>query len=336
MNDEQTHPAQPQGNDLFAHAAANDARVQENLTAAGPSAYAPPQFAASSPEAKATPGEIGEPSYIARNLSASAEPVVVTSQPRPEGVLHSAAPAPAPAPAMTASAVPPQSYSERPAGKPQPRYGQVRTREAVVPPSVERNKRNLSIDAENASIGAIMRDARKQAGLTIEQAEQLTHIKKNYITALENDDAAELPSGIFPTAYVRSLCGAYNLSDAGREIALRRVRETFTTHDAVPEQLIHNLEQGGQRNLAEEQRINKIFYLAGAGAVVLLLLLIAGIILITLSLRAPSSSKTVPDASAAAQTQRSAPVSNFDAARLEALTPVQIPALMRTLPPAVN
>ena len=336
MNDEQTHPAQPQGNDLFAHAAANNARVQENLTAAGPSAYAPPQFAASSPEAKATPGEIGEPSYIAQNLSASAEPVIVTSQPRPEGPLHSAAPAPASAPAMTASAVPPQSYSERPAGKPQPRYGQVRTREAVVPPSVERNKRNLSIDAENASIGAIMRDARKQAGLTIEQAEQLTHIKKNYITALENDDAAELPSGIFPTAYVRSLCGAYNLSDAGREIALRRVRETFTTHDAVPEQLIHNLEQGGQRNLAEEQRINKIFYLAGAGAVVLLLLLIAGIVLITLSLRAPSSSKTVPDASAAAQTQRSAPVSNFDAARLEALTPVQIPALMRTLPPAAN
>ena len=37
MNDEQTHPAQPQGNDLFKHAAANDARVQENLTAAGPS-----------------------------------------------------------------------------------------------------------------------------------------------------------------------------------------------------------------------------------------------------------------------------------------------------------
>ena len=104
MNDEQTHPAQPQGNDLFTHAAANDARVQENLTAAGPSAYAPSQFAASTPEAKATPGEIGEPSYIARNLSASAEPVIVTSQPRPEGVLHSAAPAAASAPAMTASA----------------------------------------------------------------------------------------------------------------------------------------------------------------------------------------------------------------------------------------
>lgn len=336
MNDEQTHPAQPQGNDLFTHAAANDARVQENLTAAGPSAYAPQQFAASSPEAKATPGEIGEPSYIARNLSASAEPVVVTCQPRPEGVLHSAAPAPAPAPAMTASAVLPQSYSERPAGKPQPRYGQVRTREAVVPPSVERNKRTLSIDAEHATIGAIMSDARKQAGLSIEQAEQLTHIKKNYIAALENDNAAELPPGIFPTAYVRSLCGAYNLNDAGREIALRKVRETFAVHDPVPDQFIHNLEQNVQRNVAEEQRVNKIFYLAVAGAATLLVLLIAGIILITLSLRTPSSSKSAPDASVAAQTQRSAPVSNFDAARLEALTPVQIPALMRTLPPAVN
>ena len=237
---------------------------------------------------------------------------------------------------MTASAVPPQSYSERPADKQQPRYGQIRTREAVIPPSVERNKRTLSIDAENATIGAIMSDARKQAGLSIAQAEQLTHIKKNYITALENDDAKELPTGIFPTAYVRSLCGAYNLNDAGREVALRKVRETFAVHDPVPDQFIHNLEQNVQRNVAEEQRVNKIFYLAVAGAATLLVLLIAGIILITLSLHAPSPQKTDPDASAAAQTRRSAPVSNFDAARLETLTPVQIPALMRTLPPAVN
>lgn len=336
MNDEQTHPAQPQGNDLFTHAAANEALVQENLTAAGPSAYAPSQFAANSPEAKATPGEVGEPSYIARNVSAAAEPVIVTGQPLPEGVLHSAAPATAPAPAMTASAVPPQSYSERPADKQQPRYGQIRTREAVIPPSVERNKRTLSIDAENATVGAIMSDARKQAGLSIAQAEQLTHIKKNYIAALENDDAKELPTGIFPTAYVRSLCGAYNLNDAGREVALRKVRETFAVHDPVPDQFIHNLEQNVQRNVAEEQRVNKIFYLAVAGAATLLVLLIAGIILITLSLHAPSPQKTDPDASATAQTRRSAPVSNFDAARLETLTPVQIPALMRTLPPAVN
>ena len=336
MNDEQTHPAQPQGNDLFTHAAANEALVQENLTAAGPSAYAPSQFAANSPEAKATPGEVGEPSYIARNVSTAAEPVIVIGQPPLEGVLHSAAPATAPAPAMTASAVPPQSYSERPADKQQPRYGQIRTREAVIPPSVERNKRTLSIDAENATIGAIMSDARKQAGLSIAQAEQLTHIKKNYITALENDDAKELPTGIFPTAYVRSLCGAYNLNDAGREVALRKVRETFAVHDPVPDQFIHNLEQNVQRNVAEEQRVNKIFYLAVAGAATLLVLLIAGIILITLSLHAPSPQKTDPDASASAQTRRSAPVSNFDAARLETLTPVQIPALMRTLPPAVN
>ena len=335
MNDEQTHPAQPQGNDLFTHAAANEALVQENLTAAGPSAYAPSQFAANSPEAKATPGEVGEPSYIARNVSA-AEPVIVIGQPPLEGVLHSAAPATAPAPAMTASAVPPQSYSERPADKLQPRYGQIRTREAVIPPSVERNKRTLSIDAENATIGAIMSDARKQAGLSIAQAEQLTHIKKNYITALENDDAKELPTGNFPTAYDRSLCGAYNLNDAGREVALRKVRETFAVHDPVPDQFIHNLEQNVQRNVAEEQRVNKIFYLAVAGAATLLVLLIAGIILITLSLHAPSPQKTDPDALASAQTRRSAPVSNFDAARLETLTPVQIPALMRTLPPAVN
>ena len=160
----------------------------------------------------------------------------------------------------------------------------------------------------------------------------MTHIKKDYILALEADDQENLPGGIFPSAYVRTLCGLYNLNDSGREAALKKVRETFSAHDNVPEQLIQHLEQDVQRNEAEEQRVNKIFYLIVSGAAALAVLLIAGIVLLTVSLRGDSAPKLAEtEKTPVRQEQRTPPVSDFDARKLETLTPPQSPVLMRIL-----
>ena len=137
-----------------------------------------------------------------------------------------------------------------------------------------------------------MQNARKQAGMSLEQASAATRIKKNYIAALEEDDFKSLPSGIFPSAYVRTLCGIYNLNEESRAIALRKIRESAGTHEDVPEQLIHHLEQDVQKNEEEEKRINKIFYLVTSAAALVLILIVAGIVLLTLSLRQPEAEKT--------------------------------------------
>jgi|GEM_PF-6528584 hypothetical protein len=337
-------PVQPKP--LFASGEpADQAFIEQRLKEAGPTAFVPPPVPEPQPEALAQPAEVEQPAYIPSGNPAPAEPVIVNAVPDAGKEQHAEIPTAAPEMSLTATAEPQNNrYAERvpaestPAQAPasaaakQPRYGKIRVREAVVPDSVERNKRVLTVDTEAASIGEIMQDARKQAGLTLEQAAALTHIKKDYILALEADDQENLPGGIFPSAYVRTLCGLYNLNDSGREAALKKVRETFSAHDNVPEQLIQHLEQDVQRNEAEEQRVNKIFYLIVSGAAALAVLLIAGIVLLTVSLRGDSAPKLAEtEKTPVRQEQRTPPVSDFDAQKLETLTPPQSPVLMRIL-----
>lgn len=337
-------PVQPKP--LFASGEpADQAFIEQRLKEAGPTAFVPPPVPEPQPEALAQPAEIEQPAYIPSGNPAPVEPVIVNAVPDAEKEQHAEIPPATPEMSLTATAEPQNNrYAERvpaessPAQAPasaaakQPRYGKIRVREAVVPDSVERNKRVLTVDTEAASIGEIMQDARQQAGLTLEQAAALTHIKKDYILALEADDQENLPGGIFPSAYVRTLCGLYNLNDSGREAALKKVRETFSAHDNVPEQLIQHLEQDVQRNEAEEQRVNKIFYLIVSGAAALAVLLIAGIVLLTVSLRGDSAPKLAEtEKTPVRQEQRTPPVSDFDARKLETLTPPQSPVLMRIL-----
>lgn len=337
-------PVQPKP--LFASGEpADQAFIEQRLKEAGPTAFVPPPVPEPQPEALAQPAEVEQPAYIPSGNPAPAEPVIVNAVPDAGKEQHAEIPTAAPEMPLTATAEPQNNrYAERvpaessPAQAPasaaakQPRYGKIRVREAVVPDSVERNKRVLTVDTEAASIGEIMQDARKQAGLTLEQAAALTHIKKDYILALEADDQENLPGGIFPSAYVRTLCGLYNLNDSGREAALKKVRETFSAHDNVPEQLIQHLEQDVQRNEAEEQRVNKIFYLIVSGAAALAVLLIAGIVLLTVSLRGDSAPELAEtEKTPVRQEQRTPPVSDFDARKLETLTPPQSPVLMRIL-----
>ena len=337
-------PVQPKP--LFASGEpADQAFIEQRLKEAGPTAFVPPPVPEPQPEALAQPAEVEQPAYIPSGNPAPAEPVIVNAVPDAGKEQHAEIPTAAPEMSLTATAEPQNNrYAERvpaestPAQAPasaaakQPRYGKIRVREAVVPDSVERNKRVLTVDTEAASIGEIMQDARQQAGLTLEQAAALTHIKKDYILALEADDQENLPGGIFPSAYVRTLCGLYNLNDSGREAALKKVRETFSAHDNVPEQLIQHLEQDAQRIEAEEQRGNKIFYLIVSGAAALAVLLIAGIVLLTVSLRGDSAPKLAEtEKTPVRQEQRTPPVSDFDARKLETLTPPQSPVLMRIL-----
>ncbi len=330
---------------------ADEAFIEQKLKEAGPTAFVPTQAAPPEPEAQARPSELEESSYVPTGRPAAEEPVVVTATPRATDEQKTESPAFSPERGFTANAAPEENRytptgsvsAPRPApavpssaggpAAPKPsRYGTIRVREAIVPESVERNKRILSVDPETATIGEIMRDARSQAKLTLEQAAARTCIKKEYIQALESDDAARLPGGIFPSAYVRTLCNLYNLNDAGREAARKKVRETFAPREDVPEQLLQHLEQDAQRNEAEIQRVNRIFYLLLAGAAALGILLIAGVILIVVSLHRGPETGIAETNPVPPQGERTVPVSAFDAARLETLTPPQMPVLMRILP----
>jgi cytoskeletal protein RodZ len=57
---------------------------------------------------------------------------------------------------------------------------------------------------DEGAIGAMLRTARKQRNLQIEQVAKELHLEAHIITAIENDDQAALPEPIFVQGYLRS------------------------------------------------------------------------------------------------------------------------------------
>ena len=333
-----------------------EAFIENKLKEAGPTAFVdqPGRTAVPVSQEFISKPDEGPTRYVPQPSAPEIkEPIIVqtkTPQTENESAIEVPANAPAPEKAMTAESPEDSetSFTEkkaqaedkqklktaRPLPSTGPRYGKVRTREAIIPADIDRNKNAITADPATTSIGKLMQNARKQAGMSLEQAAAATRIKKAYIEALEEDDFRSLPSGIFPSAYVRTLCGVYNLNDESRSIALEKIRESAALHEDVPEQLIQHLEQDVQKNVEEERRINKIFYLVTSAAALILILIIAGIVMLTVSLKKPP--RTTPGTTSPAQTEvtaenRTAPVNSFNTEQLESLTPPQIPALMRQL-----
>lgn len=60
--------------------------------------------------------------------------------------------------------------------------------------------------------GQMLLAARHHSGMTLDDAERKTHIKMQYLTALERDDSVNLPQQVYITAYIRSLCSLYHVS----------------------------------------------------------------------------------------------------------------------------
>ena len=267
-------------------------------------------------------------------------PVIVTAPEPPEKPekIQTVPPAPISGSVMTEKAPEQTRYEEvrktvSSDQSPRPRYGQIRERMPVIQGrKKEEIRRSLTIDLQSASLGMILKEARIQSGLTVQQAAEKSRIKAAYINALEADDFDLLPKGIFPNAYVRALCTLYHLDEEACEHALKKVAENLEKTDTVPTELLQQIDQNVQRNEQEEQRITKIFYTTVFCAALLLILIVVGIVLAAVSLRKSNTDIRPPVTQTSAQKgKRTPPVEIFDTKKMEALTPPQIPHLMQEL-----
>jgi cytoskeleton protein RodZ len=55
-----------------------------------------------------------------------------------------------------------------------------------------------------AEIGRLLEDKRKERGLTLEEVEQATKIRKRYLTGLERDDYAILPDAVYARGFLKT------------------------------------------------------------------------------------------------------------------------------------
>jgi cytoskeleton protein RodZ len=88
---------------------------------------------------------------------------------------------------------------------------------------------NLAPDGETngeAKIGRILEQKRKEKGLSLEEVEQATKIRKRYLDGLEREDYAVLPAGVYAQGFLKTYANYLGLDgeDLSRQLKSRRKR----------------------------------------------------------------------------------------------------------------
>jgi len=90
----------------------------------------------------------------------------------------------------------------------------------------------------NAKIGLVLEKARKERGLTLEEAEHATKIRKRYLAGLEREDFGALPDAVYARGFLKTYANYLGLD--GEELASelrdrrRPRRERGVTYGAPP------------------------------------------------------------------------------------------------------
>ena len=77
---------------------------------------------------------------------------------------------------------------------------------------------------EEGKIGRVLERARKDRGLSLEEAERATKIRKRYLVGLEHDDDTVLPDAVYARGFLKTYANFLGLDGAGlsRELRTRR------------------------------------------------------------------------------------------------------------------
>jgi transcriptional regulator with XRE-family HTH domain len=78
------------------------------------------------------------------------------------------------------------------------------------------------------SIGEALRQAREQMGVSPEEVENRTKIRRKYIIAMENDDFEVLPGGVYVRGFLRNYARFLNIDG---EALVRQYDELYRQHD---------------------------------------------------------------------------------------------------------
>jgi len=102
---------------------------------------------------------------------------------------------------------------------------------------------NLAPDGESngeAKIGRILEQKRKEKGLSLDEVEQATKIRKRYLDGLEREDYAVLPAGVYAQGFLKTYANYLGLDGEAlsRQLKSRRKprRERGINYNAEPEE----------------------------------------------------------------------------------------------------
>src|SRR5215213_10417790 len=114
----------------------------------------------------------------------------------------------------------------------------------------------------NAKIGLVLEKARKERGLTLEEAEHATKIRKRYLAGLEREDFGVLPDVVYARGFLKTYANYLGLDgdELARELRDRRRprRERGVTSGALPKtsEFDRPLINPGELNGKERRRVS--------------------------------------------------------------------------------
>ena len=123
------------------------------------------------------------------------------------------------------------------------------------------------------SLGRVLSALRKNRGMDLETVANETRIKASYLEALENDDFSELPHMVYALAYVKKLCGVYDISAADADELMEGLREQLAYE--IPEDIDKSV-ICREQDEETRRKLRQISAVLVAGAALIVLLLVIG------------------------------------------------------------
>ena len=143
----------------------------------------------------------------------------------------------------------------------------------------------------DCTFGDLLKQAREQTGLTIEQVTSQTKLRAHYLIALENAELDKLPPPVYVAAYIRTLCSLYLLDPESEEFVHEK-HSSLPAGKDVPRSLISDLESNGQSNEEENRRIKRMTVIGAAVLVLLAVCIIWGAVAVWLYGNRAASAET--------------------------------------------
>ena len=92
---------------------------------------------------------------------------------------------------------------------------------------------------QTQTIGDLLKSAREKAHFTLEDLSKETHIKLDYLVALEDNDFDALPAATFVKAYIRNYARLFDLDEKPLFAILRRDYEESVKGQLIPREVLH-------------------------------------------------------------------------------------------------
>ena len=90
-------------------------------------------------------------------------------------------------------------------------------------------------DQSRGEIGRLLEHKRKERGLSLEEVEQATKIRKRYLTGLEREDYAVLPDAVYARGFLKTYANYLGLDGEALSQQLKNSTKAQRDHEPTPE-----------------------------------------------------------------------------------------------------